>query len=328
MAHRYRVDSGDVVHSLQFNQDQRAEKVGSIKACYLLHRTNLLALIGGGKRPKFAENSVVIFDDAQKECLHDFTFSSAVLAVCMQRDRFLVVLERQIHVFSFPRNPERIFSVETRANPRGVFAVSPSSISPAQILVYPCHKIGTVQAVNLSTAGGGVTSSPTSLHAHQSEIACLALNSDSTLLATASRQGTLIRVFDLSSKKKVIELRRGSDPARLYCINFSPNNDYLCCSADTGTVHIFALRKTSLNRRSALSKMGISLGNYVESQWALTTFTVPPECACLCAFVDTTNVAAVCLDGTFHRYAFNPDGGKCTRVAFDIFLDLFDEDEF
>lgn len=26
------------------------------------------------------------------------------------------------------------------------------------------------------------------------------------------------------------------------------------------------------------------LGNYVESQWALATFTVPPECACVCAF--------------------------------------------
>lgn len=29
--------------------------------------------------------------------------------------------------------------------------------------------------------------------------------------------------------------------------------------------------------------MGI-LGNYGESQWALANFTVPPECACVCAF--------------------------------------------
>lgn len=34
---------------------------------------------------------------------------------------------------------------------------------------------------------------------------------------------------------------------------------------------------------SRFSKMGF-LGNYVESQWALATFTVPPECACVCAF--------------------------------------------
>lgn len=26
------------------------------------------------------------------------------------------------------------------------------------------------------------------------------------------------------------------------------------------------------------------LGGYMESQWALANFTVPPECACVCAF--------------------------------------------
>lgn len=32
------------------------------------------------------------------------------------------------------------------------------------------------------------------------------------------------------------------------------------------------------------------LGNYVESQWALATFTVPPECACVCAFGTRSSV--------------------------------------
>ena len=30
-------------------------------------------------------------------------------------------------------------------------------------------------------------------------------------------------------------------------------------------------------------KMGF-LGQYVESQWGLANFTVPAECACICAF--------------------------------------------
>lgn len=32
------------------------------------------------------------------------------------------------------------------------------------------------------------------------------------------------------------------------------------------------------------------LGNYIESQWALATFTVPPECACVCAFGSRNSV--------------------------------------
>lgn len=34
---------------------------------------------------------------------------------------------------------------------------------------------------------------------------------------------------------------------------------------------------------SRFSKMGF-LGQYGDSQWALANFTLPPECACICAF--------------------------------------------
>lgn len=37
------------------------------------------------------------------------------------------------------------------------------------------------------------------------------------------------------------------------------------------------------------SKTGL-LGNYGESQWALANFTVPPECACICAFSSRNSV--------------------------------------
>lgn len=93
------------------------------------------------------------------------------------------------------------------------------------------------------------------------------------------------------------------------------------------------------------------LGNYVESQWALATFTVPPECACVCAFGTRSSVigiqyitlhvnlvaksniyilynfTAICMDGTFHKYVFTADG-NCNREAFDVFLDVCDHDDF
>jgi WD repeat-containing protein 45 len=88
------------------------------------------------------------------------------------------------------------------------------------------------------------------------------------------------------------------------------------------------------------------LGNYVESQWALANFTVPPECACVCAFGSRSSVIgkhnlcclspldkaiylvfpAICLDGTFHKYVFTTDG-NCNREAFDIFLDICENDD-
>ena len=48
--------------------------------------------------------------------------------------------------------------------------------------------------------------------------------------------------------------------ARIYCINFSCSDEWLCCSSDKGTVHIFALQDYKLNKRSALASIGVPGG--------------------------------------------------------------------
>ena len=48
-------------------------------------------------------------------------------------------------------------------------------------------------------------------------MACVSLNQPGTVVASASQKGTLIRLFDTQSKEKLVELRRGTDPATLYC---------------------------------------------------------------------------------------------------------------
>ena len=37
--------------------------------------------------------------------------------------------------------------------------------------------------------------------------------------------------------------------------------------------------------------------------------------------------SAICVDGTFHKYVFTPDG-NCNREAFDVYLDICDDDDF
>uniref|UniRef100_A0A671W0V1 WD repeat domain 45 n=1 Tax=Sparus aurata TaxID=8175 RepID=A0A671W0V1_SPAAU len=285
------------VNSLQFNQDQSCfccametgvriynveplmekghldhEQVGSVALCSMLHRSNLLAVVGGGVNPKFSE-------------------ISSLCDLCPSLEK--------------------------------------------QLLVFPGHKCGSLQLVDLSNTKPGTSSAPFTINAHQSEIACVALNQPGSVAASASRKGTLIRLFDTTTRDKLVELRRGTDPATLYCINFSHDSSFLCASSDKGTVHIFALKDTKLNRRSALArvgKVGPVIGQYVDSQWSLASFTVPAECACICAFGKNTSknvnsVIAICVDGTFHKYVFTPDG-NCNREAFDVYLDICDDDDF
>ncbi len=106
-----------------------------------------------------------------------------------------------------------------------------------------------------------------------------------------------------------------------------------------------------------VGKVGPVIGQYVDSQWSLANFTVPAECACICAFGKNTSknvnsvigmwafrtfewtiigcvsfsslvslFKAICVDGTFHKYVFTPDG-NCNREAFDVYLDICDDDD-
>lgn len=82
------------------------------------------------------------------------------------------------------------------------------------------------------------------IQAHKAPIAALALNANGTLLATASENGTIIRVFAIPSATKLWQFRRGSYPARIYSLAFNATSTLLSCSSDTETVHIFRLAST------------------------------------------------------------------------------------
>uniref|UniRef100_A0A2R8MTP4 WD repeat domain phosphoinositide-interacting protein 4 n=1 Tax=Callithrix jacchus TaxID=9483 RepID=A0A2R8MTP4_CALJA len=320
------------VTSLRFNQDQSCfccametgvriynveplmekghldhEQVGSMGLVEMLHRSNLLALVGGGSSPKFSEISVLIWDDAREgkdskeKLVLEFTFTKPVLSVRMRHDKIVIVLRNRIYVYSFPDNPRKLFEFDTRDNPKGLCDLCPSL--EKQLLVFPGHKCGSLQLVDLSSTKPGTSSAPFTINAHQSDIACVSLNQPGTVVASASQKGTLIRLFDTQSKEKLVELRRGTDPATLYCINFSHDSSFLCASSDKGTVHIFALKDTRLNRRSALArvgKVGPMIGQYVDSQWSLASFTVPAESACICAFGRNTSKNVNSVIGAGH----------------------------
>ena len=51
----------------------------------------------------------------------------------------------------------------------------------------------------------------------------------------------LVRVYDTASATLLREFRRGADRATIYSIAFSATNEFLACSSDKGTVHVWAV---------------------------------------------------------------------------------------
>ena len=262
------------LRSLRFNQDQtcfvaalddglrvfyldpiremshlRHELVGSVSKVEMLYKINLIAFVGGGKKPRFPENNILVYDDRQQEFVMEVSLPESVLNIRLKRDKLIAVCRSQIHVFSFPNRCKLLFNVTTRDNPKGICELSSVRLGVANLsegshdlMVFPGYKTGSVQILNLATTEQKVSSAPVTINAHKTELAVINVNQQGTMIATASVKGTLIRIWDSIQRVMLVELRRGSDPAILYCLNFSPGDEWLCCSSDKGTVHVFALQ--------------------------------------------------------------------------------------
>ncbi len=99
---------------------------GGISIVEMLFRTNLLALVGGGRNPRFPPNKVMIWDDHQNRCIGELSFRSEVKAVKLRRDRVVVVLATKIYVYRFS-DLHLQDQMSTLPNPRGLVALCPDN---------------------------------------------------------------------------------------------------------------------------------------------------------------------------------------------------------
>ena len=94
---------------------------GGIGRVEMLKNTNILCLVGGGKKPKYPLNKIIIWDDNINKVIGEIRFNLPVLNVKIKMDRIIGVTEKTIYGINI-NTLDLIDIYETFENTNGIVA--------------------------------------------------------------------------------------------------------------------------------------------------------------------------------------------------------------
>jgi WD40 repeat protein len=187
----------------------------------------------------------LIWNDATERVSTSLEFKTAVLRVRISSTHLVVVQLNSVGIYKMKMPPEKVTSYETVNNPWGLCCLGKN------IVAFPGLTPGQVKIYNLTTNNVSI------VPAHNSPLRALALSGDETKVATASEQGTLVRLWSYPSCTKIMEFRRGIDPATIFSLGFSKSGHILAATSDKATLHVFDLPLASAEPAPKVHKWGM-----------------------------------------------------------------------
>ncbi|XP_073317481.1 autophagy-related protein 18b isoform X2 [Primulina huaijiensis] len=211
--------------------------IGAFVIVEMLYRSSLLAIVGAGEQPSLSPRRLCLFNTVSGTALRELNFLTSILAVRVSRKRLIVVLQEQAYIYDV-NSLEIKRIIDTVPNLKGLCAFSANSENPYLALPASVTK-GSVLVYNVIDL-----QSHCEIHAHRSPLAALAFSSNGMYIATASEQGTIIRVHLISEATKSYSFRRGTYPSTIFSLSFGPSADrpdILLATSSSGSLHIFPL---------------------------------------------------------------------------------------
>ncbi|XP_056100681.1 WD repeat domain phosphoinositide-interacting protein 1 isoform X2 [Rhinichthys klamathensis goyatoka] len=269
--------------------------------------------------------NIIHFKKGTEIC--NYSYSSHILAVKLNRQRLVVCLEEALYIHNI-KDMKLLKSVlNTPPNPKGLCALSVNHSN--SYLAYP----GSFTAGEITLYDAGNLTEVTVIPAHASHVAAVAFSASGTSLASASEKGTVIRVFSIPDGDKLFEFRRGMKRyVSISSLSFSADAQFLCASSNTETVHIFRLEHHSPSTESPswsgyMGKVFSAASSFLPSQvsdmmhqdraFASVHLSAPgmKNISALSMIQKVPRLLVASLDG--HLYIYNldlQDGGDCRLV--------------
>ena len=209
---------------------------GGIGVVEMLYNSNFLALMGGGRVPKYRKNKLVIWDDNEDKIITDLKFTTSIINIKLKKDFLFVVCQKRIYVFDF-NTFEMIDTIETGDNKKELVAINSSPGNT--VLAYPSSK-----GVNKITIKNYEEKKLFTYTAQEDSVSKMNINCSGTLIATSNENGTIIRIHSCRDGVFLQEFKRGHEKAKINYICFDNDSKLMAVSSSRGTIHIFSMGST------------------------------------------------------------------------------------
>lgn len=237
----------------------------------MLFSTSLLASID------ISQRSLTIINTKKQSIICELAFETNLINVKMNRKRVIVELADQLMIYDIS-NMKLIHTINL---PDTKVALDSNDAS----LIAFQHSRGQItlfDSINLKPIHH--------FSPHSVEIQTLAFSQDGKKLASASTNGTVVKIYDLDTFQLTNELRRGSTRATIDSIVL--DNSLLVLSSSHSTVHMFELEK-SLNR-GRMIPFPSQITSYLTPQRDFKTIQIPDKSPTTLAL--TPNAVLVATD--------------------------------
>ena len=297
---------------------------GGIGIVEMMYKTNIFGLVGGGKNPKYTPNKVVLWDDYQTKVLNEFKLTSSVKNLKIKKDKIIIVCEQRIYVYSTDKY-KLIETIETSKNETGVIGINTEQ--NFTVMGFPIIPEGFIKVKYYEN------SQEVDINAHNGVIHYISINSDGTLVATASNKGHIIRVFCIATGQFLEEYRRGKEKALISNITFDEYSSWMGVCSERGAIHIFSMgnvwqmvkesgeerkkvpkdeEELPKNESSVFRKLPNFLtGGAFDADRAFSKVKVEEQPA-ICAIYPNYDIIIVTSSGKLYQSKLNPKkGGHC-----------------
>lgn len=278
-----------------------------ISCSSLLNKTNIMAYVN-----KDEPNIVIIQNDKDPNEKYENSFADEIRNIILTMTHVIVVLDGSIGLCTFAGKFQD--SKATGENSRGLCGIYLKPYGGNRNNDDVCYDEFIIITLGLEKGTialwNKITGHYREVKCHQGEIEALTVSKSGKYFATASENGTLLKIFEFDTSDLSVamkkEFRRGTNilsSTGIHDISISANDKYIACTSTNQTAHIYCIdddvENINKNTKSAFSFVG-SIFPYYNSEWACVKHEVPFSGFLYCIFDNYDSLHVISTEGAEH----------------------------